>query len=190
MSTQNVVDMYKNERVTRRYSEGFKLKILSELSTGKYSKSELSKFMNYRIIYIFMAMVSFLFIASCKAKRLARQGSKETVKELIVDREFSPAGELSVSIVSAKTEEDILILTLTYHGGKGYHEFDLVFNGIVLKSLPPQVNLFLKHTHTQDNCEKLITRTFKYDLKTLQMGEKGTVIIRLQGFAEKLEYNY
>ena len=35
--------MYKNEHVTRRYSEGFKLKILSELSTGKYSKRELSR---------------------------------------------------------------------------------------------------------------------------------------------------
>jgi transposase-like protein len=43
MSTQFNVDMYKNERVTRRYSEGFKLKILSELSTGKYSKRELSR---------------------------------------------------------------------------------------------------------------------------------------------------
>jgi transposase-like protein len=43
MSTHFDVDMYKNERVTRRYSEGFKLKILSELSTGKYSKRELSR---------------------------------------------------------------------------------------------------------------------------------------------------
>ena len=43
MSTQNVVDMYKNDQVTRRYSEGFKLKILSELSSGKYSKRELSR---------------------------------------------------------------------------------------------------------------------------------------------------
>ena len=43
MSTQFKVDMYKNERVTRRYSEGFKLKILSELSTGKYSKRELTR---------------------------------------------------------------------------------------------------------------------------------------------------
>jgi len=39
MSTQK----YKNDKVTRRYSEGFKLKILSELSTGKYSKRELSR---------------------------------------------------------------------------------------------------------------------------------------------------
>jgi transposase-like protein len=43
MSTQIKVDMYKNERVTRRYSEGFKLKILAELSTGKYSKRELTR---------------------------------------------------------------------------------------------------------------------------------------------------
>jgi len=42
MSTQKDVDMYKNDMVTRRYSEGFKLKILSELSTGKYSKRQLS----------------------------------------------------------------------------------------------------------------------------------------------------
>lgn len=43
MSTQNDVDMYKNEFVTRRYSEAFKLKILAELSTGKYSKRELGR---------------------------------------------------------------------------------------------------------------------------------------------------
>ena len=42
MSTQNDVDMYKNEHVTRRYSEGFKLKVLAELSSGKYSKRQLS----------------------------------------------------------------------------------------------------------------------------------------------------
>jgi transposase len=41
MSTQIDVDMYKNDMVTRRYSEGFKLKILAELSTGKYSKKQL-----------------------------------------------------------------------------------------------------------------------------------------------------
>ena len=41
MSTQIDVDMYKNDQVTRRYSEGFKLKILAELSTGKYNKRQL-----------------------------------------------------------------------------------------------------------------------------------------------------
>lgn len=36
--------MYKNDGITRRYSEGFKLKILAELSTGNYNKTELGKF--------------------------------------------------------------------------------------------------------------------------------------------------
>ncbi len=35
--------MYKNDKVVRRFSESFKLKVLEELSTGKYSKRELSK---------------------------------------------------------------------------------------------------------------------------------------------------
>ncbi len=35
--------MYKNDGVTRRYSESFKLKILSEHSTGKYSKRQLAR---------------------------------------------------------------------------------------------------------------------------------------------------
>jgi len=39
--------MYKNDGINRRYSEGYKLKILAELSTGKYNKSELCRF--YRI---------------------------------------------------------------------------------------------------------------------------------------------
>ena len=33
--------MYKNDKVVRRYSESFKLKVLDELSTGKYSKKQL-----------------------------------------------------------------------------------------------------------------------------------------------------
>lgn len=35
--------MCKNDRVTKRYSEPFKLKILVGLSTGKYTKSQLGK---------------------------------------------------------------------------------------------------------------------------------------------------
>lgn len=39
--------MYKNDKVIRRYSESFKLKILDELTTGKLNKNQLGKL--YRI---------------------------------------------------------------------------------------------------------------------------------------------
>ena len=35
--------MYKNDQVLKHFSESFKLKILAELGTGKYSKRELSR---------------------------------------------------------------------------------------------------------------------------------------------------
>lgn len=35
--------MYKNDKVIRRYSESFKLKILDELTNGKLNKSQLGK---------------------------------------------------------------------------------------------------------------------------------------------------
>jgi transposase-like protein len=41
MATQQVASMYKNDGIVKKYSEGFKLKILAELSTGKYSKQQL-----------------------------------------------------------------------------------------------------------------------------------------------------
>lgn len=43
MYTQTVSHMYKNDQVIRRFSENFKLKILAELSTGKFSKRQLSR---------------------------------------------------------------------------------------------------------------------------------------------------
>lgn len=44
--------MYRNDKVIRRYSEPFKLKILAELTTSKHTKSELCKlyFIAYSLI--------------------------------------------------------------------------------------------------------------------------------------------
>ena len=41
MSTQILVDMLKDDRVIKRYSESFKLKVLHELSQGKFTKNEI-----------------------------------------------------------------------------------------------------------------------------------------------------
>ncbi len=40
--------MYKNDRIIRRYSEAFKLKVLAEFSSGKYSKKQLAEIYGMR----------------------------------------------------------------------------------------------------------------------------------------------
>jgi hypothetical protein len=56
MATQHVAKMYKNDGVTRRYSEGFKLKILAELSTGNYSKRQLG------MLLIFITIKDYMYL--------------------------------------------------------------------------------------------------------------------------------
>jgi len=43
--------MYRNDKLIRRYSEAFKLKILAELTIGKHTKSELCKLYLLRTNY-------------------------------------------------------------------------------------------------------------------------------------------
>ena len=40
MSTQYLLKMLKDNRTIKKYSESFKLKVLSEIESGKYSKTE------------------------------------------------------------------------------------------------------------------------------------------------------
>lgn len=143
-----------------------------------------------KYLTLILIMLVLPVISSCKTKKVKRQNPADAPKELVVDKEFQFTEVKTVSIIAAEIEGDVITLTLNYHGGKGMHDFDLFFNGIIMKSMPPQVNLFLKHSHTQENCEKLITETVSFDIKKLQMGETGTVIIRLPGLNEILEYKY
>lgn len=41
MSTQYLVNMLKDNRTIKKYSESFKLKVLSEIESGKYTKTEI-----------------------------------------------------------------------------------------------------------------------------------------------------
>lgn len=49
----NLVDMLKDDRVIKRYSESFKIRILHELSQGKLTKN---KIFSYQLILRFYGM--------------------------------------------------------------------------------------------------------------------------------------
>lgn len=141
---------------------------------------------------VVLLVLGLLLFSACRSKKkIAGQSLPETaVKELIIDREYQFSEDDIPAILAAGIDGDILTLTLNYHGGKAMHNFDLYFNGVIMKSMPPQVNLFLKHTHTPENCEKLLNETVKFDLKKLRIGETGKIIVRIHGYSKVLEFNY
>jgi hypothetical protein len=146
--------------------------------------------MNTAKTYSLVILLSLIACSSCRTKQAAVIEPLPGTKAMILNREFIPTDQPVFSILSAEIEGDVMSISVNYPGGKGFHDFDLVFNGIMMKSMPPQVNLFVRHSQTEDNCDRIMSDSLKFDIRGLRLGEHGSVIIRLEGYSERLEYLY
>jgi hypothetical protein len=114
-----------------------------------------------------------------------------TCKELIVTTpDVSIPLADKVTVTKIFMENDCLTVRVKYDGCE-HSDFDLIHNGKVKKSLPPQINLMLRPV--QVDCDKTseLEKEFKFDIKKLQgiSGERK-IVIRVQRFAEALVYEY
>jgi hypothetical protein len=84
-----------------------------------------------------------------------------------------------------------LSVNVTYGGGCKEHEFELLGDQRIMKSLPPQMNVVLKHNANQDMCRALITTTIVFDLTPAQKYAGGqTLVLRLLDHQERIMYNF
>jgi len=88
-------------------------------------------------------------------------------------------------ISKVKIEKDSLIISVEYSGGCAKHDFKLFIGKWLLKSNPPQAELFLSHDSHGDMCLAWISRDLKFDLTLLKnwfsanMNLKGELILRI-----------
>lgn len=99
MSTQFKVDMLKNNRPLKRYSEAFKMKVLSEIASGKYNKNEIQRiygvststlgdwFRKYNRLDLFNSVLKVESLEEIgKIKALEKEMAK--LKELLVQKDI------------------------------------------------------------------------------------------------------
>lgn len=79
-------------------------------------------------------------------------------------RDGKPIGDDMVGIESAGLKGDKLILDVVYGGGCRTHDFQLSWDGSILKSNPPQVVLSLTHNGNGDPCKALVIERLQFDL--------------------------
>ena len=72
---------------------------------------------------------------------------------------------------------DIFNINLRYGGGCGKHSFTLVWDGRLIKSIPPQAHLRLFHDGSRDSCEALLFGSLKFDLSPLKEKYDKDIII-------------
>ncbi|MCP4703638.1 MAG: hypothetical protein GY865_03430 [candidate division Zixibacteria bacterium] len=79
----------------------------------------------------------------------------------------SPANNLlrdSYTVDSAKIEDDLLSLTVGYSGGCNTHYFYAYVDGSIMKSNPPQINMYLHHFGNNDACDAYLHKNLTFDL--------------------------
>ena len=95
------------------------------------------------------------------------------------------AGNLDAAVISS----DNLEVVVSYGGGCEVHQFNLCWNGLVMESLPPQVNLSLIHEDNNDSCLAMLTEQLSFDLTPLQASaSQGEIVIHFEG--QTLNYTF
>ena len=119
----------------------------------------------------------------------ARQSMESHPKVQVIQGVTLEEGD-AYSLQSASVEGDVMTFVVSYSGGCEDHEFELLNNGMIMKSLPPQSNLMLKHNANGDKCRALITDTLHFDLSPLQSLANGTLILHINQSKDKFTYTF
>lgn len=82
-----------------------------------------------------------------------------------------------VKILDYSLEKNILSLNVEFEGGCDEHDFKLIGNHMISKSLPPRRLVSLIHMKNNDECNQLQTEMLKFDLSNL--AEKGSEINKI-----------
>ncbi len=114
------------------------------------------------------------------------------IKKITVKEDYArPEKTDHFDLISQRISGDSLILQVQYGGGCEVHEFNMFTNMMWMKSLPPQLNLWLEHKSNNDRCRALLTETISFDLKQCQYPGSHLVVLIINGDREKSErYSY
>ena len=113
-------------------------------------------------------------------------GLVSAASEIVISKDKSEYG--GYVLRNIEIEGDVLKLSVSDLGGCWTGNFDFIWDGDYLKSIPPQVNLHLNINEYNDRCKALISKDLEFDLKKLRLdGEKSIRInflyIKYKGLA-------
>lgn len=151
-----------------------------------------------KIVLFTLILAVALPLVQCKSKKKAMAEAQKSEAEIKVS---APADEATTvtptplqpikvfanyvqepsdpfTLMGLRFSGDTLFAQVRYGGGCQEHEFSMHTTGAWMKSLPPQLMLYLDHKANNDNCRALITKEIAFDLsKTKYPGAKQMKLV-------------
>ena len=107
--------------------------------------------------------------------------TKQVLRSIITDASLQHSEkDVDFTVTSWDISGDTLIVGVQHGGGCREHDWKMYSNGAVLKSLPPQAILHLKHEVKDgpDPCRAIIRETLKFNLATLKPLAAGKLVVK------------
>jgi hypothetical protein len=151
--------------------------------------------MRMKQLFTYLTLTGILLggtLTACSVLDDQSSGSSNTAKTpskvLIIDQNTAKYPMDAVTIRDASVIGDSLTMLVAFSGGCRTHDFKVVWDGAMMKSLPGQINVVLSHNANDDMCEALLTQDVTVSLSPLAAHANNGVIIHLKGFDKPLLY--
>ncbi len=137
---------------------------------------------------IFTFILLGLLTVQCKNQKTVTM--TQPVREIINTNTFvSQVAEPDFTIKTARLEGDVLKMTVHFAGEKGNHDFDLLWDGSMMKSMPPKVLLTPVHKSKNHSGKKLVDMELEFNVSTVgKPGGHNSVIIMIKDFSENFTW--
>ncbi|MCF8257501.1 MAG: hypothetical protein K9J06_08115 [Flavobacteriales bacterium] len=113
---------------------------------------------------------------------------KPVMREIITDSSVRISEkDIDFTVTRWDVTGDTLTVGVQHGGGCREHDWQMYFNGAVLKSLPPQAVLQLQHKVKDgpDPCRSIVRETLKFNLSSLRPMTSGKLTVKWAGDAER-----
>ena len=103
---------------------------------------------------------------------------------------FDPSVDFEIK--SIKVTGNTMFVDITFVGGCGVHDFDMVGNLSIMKSMPPQRKVKIIHRSKSELCKSIVSKTLEIDITDMANDKTpGSVIyLILEGWEERIEYTF
>lgn len=137
-----------------------------------------------RIGFIILLTATML-ATSCKCgKEITKTQEKRAMVKNTEAADITPFYTISAASING----NMLNVTITFTGEKNIPEFDLVWNGMLMKSLPPKAAVSIVPKGDNPQGTKKVTLTLSFQLTDFEKNGYDETVILLKGFNQQLQF--
>ena len=94
------------------------------------------------------------------------------------------------TIHSVRREGNLLFVDVSFTGGCGVHNFKMIGNQAIMKSMPAKRSVMIAHKVPREECKDVVKKTLEIDISALAMAQTpgSEIVLILKDWDKEISY--